>query len=119
MGDKTEITAAIAAHGQWKIRIRNAIGTGQSEYTPQTIQADNQCVFGKWFYSLPISQRDSESGRLVKDLHAKFHREAARILEMAITGRKVEAENAMSLSGDYSRLSAELTRAIISWGATF
>jgi len=42
-----EITKAISAHGNWKQRLRQAIESGNSEYTVEKLKVDNQCDFGK------------------------------------------------------------------------
>ena len=52
MSLKDEISAAIGAHGSWKTRIRTAIESGTSEFSPLNVAADNKCAFGKWLYGV-------------------------------------------------------------------
>lgn len=50
MSVQEEISKAIAAHGQWKQKLRNAIETQECESTPSKVKMDNNCSFGKWLY---------------------------------------------------------------------
>ncbi len=49
---KEEITKAIGMHGIWKLRLKQAIDLGSSEFSVEHISPDNECAFGKWLYSL-------------------------------------------------------------------
>ncbi|MCS6809324.1 MAG: CZB domain-containing protein [Bacteroidota bacterium] len=112
-----QITAAIAAHGMWKQRLRNAIATGATDISLETIRADNQCVFGKWLYSDTIPQhvKNGEDYQAVLRLHAEFHKVAARVAELAVAGNKVEAEGLMQLGGEFTLASSKLTQAMMKW----
>ena len=110
-----EIEKAIGAHGLWKGRLRAAIDSGSSEFKVEKVQLDNQCDFGKWLYSLPASEQQSEFGKKVMALHKEFHVQAAQLLSLAVTGKKKEAEAAISLGSNFSRISSELTRTLSEW----
>lgn len=110
-----EITAAIAAHGQWKQRLIDAIDTGNSEFKPDVLKQDNQCAFGKWFYSLPAAEQNSSSGKEIKDLHAKFHQYAGNILHLALIGKKDEARKEIGFGSEYSKCSSQLVSALTKW----
>ena len=111
---KEELQQAILAHGQWKVRLESAIATGKSEFRPETVKPDNNCVFGKWFYGLPESEKNSKFYAEVKDLHAQFHLAAAKVLELAIAGKPDEAMKLMT-EGEYIRSSAKLILALGRW----
>ncbi len=117
MSLKDEITKAIAAHGQWKLRLKTAIETGSLDFTVDTIRSDDQCVFGKWLYGDTITPEIKASPHYsrVKTLHARFHQEAAKVAEAVLAGRKTEAETSMGITGDFTRASTELTRAMMDW----
>jgi hypothetical protein len=106
---------AIAAHAKWKYRLFQAIKTGKSDWTVSQVQADDRCDFGQWLLSLPPSQRDTDRYEKVRALHTKFHAVAADVLELALTGRKEEAESAIALGSHFSALTAELTLALSAW----
>lgn len=115
---KEQIRAGIAAHGQWKTRLLDAIQTGKSEFNPSTVKMDNQCAFGKWMYSLPEKERNCKSCLEIKEAHAKFHQTAAKILELALAGKRAEAEKEMAIGSDYARDSAHLVHLLSHWNST-
>ena len=109
------IQKGIAAHGAWKTRLRNAIASGKFDTPIATVRADNQCEFGKWLYDLPAIDKQSQHFSTVKQLHARFHEEAANVVTVATSGQTVKAEQVMAPSGSYAKASAELTQAMVSW----
>lgn len=111
-----QISTAIASHSLWKKRLLNAIESGESEWTPGTVRPCNLCEFGKWLDDVPDKFRGDCYDEVVH-LHAAFHREAARILEMALT-KDQEAAHTLVRSGSvYARLTLTLVAALASWKA--
>ena len=117
MADKSEIDKAVSAHGMWKARLRTAIDTGKLDTPVDTIRVDDQCGFGKWLFGPTLTSVDKASKhyKTVKELHAEFHRSAGRVALLATSGRNTEAEQLMSVGGEYSAISAKLTRAMLEW----
>lgn len=117
MADVAEINKAIGAHGQWKTRLRQAIDTGTFDTPVETLRADNQCAFGKWLYGSTLTNMDKASPhyKTVQELHAEFHKMAARVAEQALAGNKGDAERMISTSGEYALISAKLTQAMMNW----
>ncbi len=111
------IQKAIAAHASWKSRLRSAVDTGKFDAPASTVKVDNQCEFGKWLYGSDFSAEDkkTENYRTAIDLHAKFHQEAAKVVEWATSGHKDEAEKAIGLGGNYTKASSELTQELVKW----
>ncbi len=110
-----EINKAVAAHGMWKARLRQAIDAGKSDFSAAGVSVDNQCDFGKWLYSLPADDHQSPHWQKVRDLQAKFHREAARVLGLAVGGKKADAEAGLATGSQFAKISLELTGAMIEW----
>ena len=117
MANIEELDKAIGAHGLWKTRLRNAIESGKIEADIATIRVDNQCAFGKWLYGSTLSSLDKSSShyKTVKELHAEFHKTAAHVAELAVNGKKTEAEKMIASGGDYARISSKLTQAMVDW----
>jgi methyl-accepting chemotaxis protein len=114
--DAHEINKAIAAHGMWKVRLHDAIEKGTSDYQPKVVALDNACEFGKWFYSIPAADRPADFWPKVQLLHARFHQEAGRILQLALDGKKEEALGFMTdLRGVFVSTSIELTGTLAEW----
>lgn len=116
MGLHSEITSAIAKHRLWKTNLKTAINAGSSEFSIATVKRDDQCVFGKWLLSVAdVRVKKSEHYIKCKDLHLRFHEATAKVLALALAGKKGEAEQAMGPTGDFSNLSAKLTMAMMEW----
>jgi len=115
MIDPATLDHAIAAHAKWKFRLREAIRTGESEWTVEKVRPDDQCEFGKWLNALPLAERMMKEWREVKDLHAKFHLAAADVLDSALAGRKSEASTAMAPGGTFADVSTKLVKIISDW----
>ena len=106
MEQTNKVDVAIHAHSQWLIRLIVAIDKGTSEFKPEIVKTDNNCEFGKWLYGgFPAQQRGSVLYKEIKDLHAKFHAEAARILSLAISNQNEEAMNALVDNGEFRKIS--------------
>ncbi|MDH5649580.1 MAG: CZB domain-containing protein [Gammaproteobacteria bacterium] len=111
---KEQITAAIGVHGMWKTRIRSATQTGMSEWRPDFVTSSHNCDFGKWLDSFPEAARHADYAKVFA-LHSDFHKEAARVLGMALSGHKENAEKAISIGSDYEKLTVSLTKAMMEW----
>ena len=110
-----EIDKAIGAHGMWKNRLNQAIQSGSSDYTVAGVRPDNLCAFGKWLHGLPPSVKNSQSWNGVRALHAEFHLEAARVLDLALDGKKAGAASALASGSRFADTSAKLTAAMMAW----
>jgi methyl-accepting chemotaxis protein len=117
MADKAAISDAIGAHGMWKGRLKLAIESGKSELPVESIRTDNHCVFGQWLHGSTLTSADKASPhfKTVRDRHAEFHRTAARVVELAMSGDKTEASKMMSFNGEFTAISAKLTAAMMEW----
>jgi Chemoreceptor zinc-binding domain len=117
MANIEEIDKAIGAHGMWKTRLKLAVDTGKTDTPVETIGQDNQCAFGKWLYGPTLTSMDKASSdyKTVKNLHAEFHKTAARVVTLVLDGKKEEAEKMMELGGEYASISGKLTRAMMEW----
>jgi aerotaxis receptor len=86
-----DFDAAIKAHQQWRIKLRNAILKGD-KLDVTTIRRDDCCAVGKWIYgaggqrygSLPLFTTLVEQ-------HKKFHQETGHIAELVNAGKTEEA----------------------------
>jgi len=114
-GDKkAQVSAAIAAHGEWKQRILSAISKGSSDFEPSKVRDHTACKFGKWVSTINPSDKPKNFSK-ISDLHAKFHKEASRILKLAISGKKDEAKAAIAYGTEYATLTTSLVRELMAW----
>ena len=111
---KKQIFGALGAHGKWKTRLHDAAETGTSEWDPETVKSCHNCEFGKWLDAFPNEGKD-ESYTKVFALHDRFHKEAARVLAMALSGATSEAKAEIAPDSEYAHLSLELSSALMEW----
>jgi methyl-accepting chemotaxis protein len=109
------IDKAIASHARWKSQLRQAIESGQSELSVELARSDKLCDFGRWLLDQPQEQRANDHYRTVSELHSQFHRAASSVLELALAGRRQEAEAAMALGSTFAGVSARLTASMTAW----
>ena len=112
---ETELRAAMAAHGKWKLRLKTAITTRKSDITPEQAACDDRCDFGKWLHGATLSP-DLKSGqpyRVTLRLHAEFHRAAGDALEGALSGMRRKRDKAAMLEFDLK--SEKLNHALSKW----
>ncbi len=117
MAYSKEIDEAVAAHHLWKQHFHSAITKGASIFRLAQIETDQVCDFGQWFYSLPASVQETEQGKTIRQLHAAFHTEAARILLLALDEHVAEAVQALEPGRPYAQLSDQLISAMTQWKA--
>ncbi|OGH00159.1 MAG: hypothetical protein A2600_13640 [Candidatus Lambdaproteobacteria bacterium RIFOXYD1_FULL_56_27] len=114
---KQEIANAVGAHGLWKARILEAIDKGTSDWTPEQVYPNNNCAFGKWLEGfVPLEKEDHY--KKVYALHTDFHKEASRVLGLALAGKKEEAGKAVENGTTYGELTRNLTMAMMAWQKT-
>ncbi|MBF0331270.1 MAG: CZB domain-containing protein [Candidatus Omnitrophica bacterium] len=107
--NRKAVDGALSAHGQWYSRLQDAIKTGKSDFKPATVKTDDKCAFGKWFYSeFPAVLKNNPLHEEIKALHAEFHQEAGKILEMALEGKKEEAAKLIGGGSTFKSLSSKL-----------
>jgi hypothetical protein len=119
MSLKSEINAAIASHSMWKSRLERAIEAGVFDVPADMVAKDTECYFGKWLYgeSITAAIRATEEYQRIKEDHAKFHRIAARVVELAISGDKAEAVKLMGPRGEYTTTTTQLVKELEDWAS--
>ena len=106
---------AIGAHGAWKLKLRVAIATAQSEVDPDKACLDNRCPFGRWIHGdeIDAQTRDGMPYQVVRRLHAEFHQCAAQVLRYALVSDKEKAE--ALFTGEFTEKADKLARALAKW----
>lgn len=115
MNKAADIEKAIGSHALWMSHLRQAILEAHSTIDVEKVRAEDECEFGKWLYGPRLSAEDRASSYYgeVKHLHAEFHRLAARVVEMASSGRTRDAYDL--LYGEYMTMSGQLAIAMRAW----
>ena len=114
---KNEIKKAVGDHGTWKKTLKNAVDTGEIKIQISTIQADNQCSFGRWLYGSTITENEKNSRHYqqVLEFHSAFHEKASEVAQLAISGHKARAMKMLEVNGEFTTASANLTTSMMAW----
>jgi hypothetical protein len=112
-----QINVAILAHDEWKARLLAAVEAGSSDINPDEVRADDRCAFGKWLSSVGPDMKASLHYDRVCDLHARFHRAAADVLTLALSGKGPRALTRLEFGSDYVSRSVLLVDEMELWRA--
>jgi hypothetical protein len=105
---KEEITKAIAAHGEWKVKFREFMA-GKLDLDPNKVRQPNVCEFGHWLETSGHKEMPADSFKEVNALHAKFHEIASEVIKKKKSGDTPGAEKSLGAQGEFSKASAALT----------
>ncbi len=103
---------AIAAHVEWKTKLRGAI-VGQTQLDSFAAAKDDVCPLGQWLHGDARTKYAhlAEFSGCVQS-HAAFHREAGRVAALINSRRYDEATAALDTGSPYAKASMETTIAI-------
>lgn len=112
---KAAIQIAISDHSMWKSRLQELIEHGKIQVPAVMLKLDNQCKFGKWLYGPTITEnvKHSERYKKVKSLHTEFHSIVAKVTELTLSGRRIEAEKFLATQFDLA--STQLIEEMRGW----
>jgi hypothetical protein len=104
---------AAAAHARWRTTFSEAIRNGGEGLEVEVIRLDNLCPLGRWLNGDGERAVGNVVGhRMLANVHAEFHTEAARVLALAQRGRVHEAQRAMDADQPYGTWSTTLVAAL-------
>ncbi len=117
---RDQINKAIGAHSLWKDRLRAAIEAEHSKLTVDQVAKDDNCEFGKWLHgaSIPEALRKTSDFEACRELHAEFHKAAAQVLRLAVSGNNAAALAALGSESRFANLSSALTLHMMQWAAS-
>lgn len=103
-----DFDSAIAAHMQWKVKLRGAIAQ-QSQLDAASIAKDNVCSVGQWLHG----EAKTKYGHLPShaaclSAHAAFHREAGKIANLINQKHYGQAEDGLANGSPYMDASSEV-----------
>jgi hypothetical protein len=112
---KHQITAAIAAHHDWMGRLKTAAEYGRSSVDVATTEKEDACPIGQWLTrDISSSLRSMPLYTRTRGLHHDFHKEAARVLGLALA-RDARAKTELAQGGAFTHVANELRRALYDW----
>ena len=107
-----DFEAAIKAHHQWRITLRNAIGRKQ-QVDADRLRRDDCCQLGEWLHG-PGGHRWSHvpSFTQLVGKHKVFHQEAGKIADAINQQKHAEAEGMLDSSKPFGRAGQDVIAAI-------
>jgi Chemoreceptor zinc-binding domain len=114
-----DIDTAIAAHENWKLRLRNYLdGKSTEQLSPEVVCLDDKCDLGKWLHG-PGGQRLGKypAFTMLIARHKYFHVQASTVVALTQAGEKVKAEETLKTNYEHGStqtvlLLKELKRAL-------
>lgn len=108
-----DLNTAIQAHSEWKMKFRSAIQKSE-KLDAAAIGVDNKCPLGQWLHG----EGKTRFGQLgtyanCRDLHATFHREAAKVATAINSGDLARASSMLENGTSYTVASNQVGVAII------
>jgi len=115
---RAQVSAAINAHALWKAHLGTAITLGSAPFRVEDVGRDDRCRLGQWLHGLR-GERNAPQFEEVRAFHARFHQEAARVLDLALAGKADEARARVAPEGEYATISARMVEALLRWSEQY
>jgi len=116
--NRTELAAqirlALASHAMWKHHLAGALATRRAPWPIAEVRREEGCGFGAWLLGVE-ELRGAPHFTRVRELHARFHEEAARVLELILAGDREAAGLALAERGAFEQASRDLADALERW----
>jgi hypothetical protein len=103
---------AIEAHLLWKKKLLDALDKPSAELpNPAAVGLDDHCDLGRWLYAQGEAQFGNQASfAALRMEHARFHRVAQQVIELAQAGKRNEAQRL--LDGEFKEASLEIIAGI-------
>lgn len=107
-----DLDQAIAAHTQWKLKLRTAINR-KEQLDVAVVCRDDQCPLGKWLHGEGRMQYGAKGTftRLI-DSHRKFHAEVGNVAREVNAGRFERAGTLLDAGSAFAGASTDVGMAI-------
>lgn len=115
MAFEHDIEEAIGSHAAWKMKLKAAISKRSSDQQVSAVRQNDLCPFGKWLYYCDQGVKASAGYENVKQIHTRFHKEVANVLDLAVRGNNLAAEMSLAPGGAFATTSTALTVALTNW----
>ncbi len=102
---------AIQSHLAWTWQLKDFIG-GRELLDPDSVAQHDQCPLGEWMNGAAMQYRHLDEYAELKQLHAEFHRRAARIVRIAASGDTTTAAKRLEFAGEFSNVSSQLVETL-------
>jgi len=108
-----DFDGAIAAHVEWKTKIRAYLMKRDGSFNASLVSQDNQCALGKWIYGEGAKYSSIPEFALLKMEHARFHECTGRIIAFIDAGKLKDAETMLLAGSEFMKLSGKCVSLIL------
>ncbi len=102
-----DVDAIIDGHRQWKVKLRDAIESGD-KVDVATLSRDDCCGLGQWIYADGQRLRGRDSFTALVAKHAHFHTVAGEVGTLINTGRFEQAIDALAPNTAFTQATSEV-----------
>jgi hypothetical protein len=106
------ITQAIAAHDEWRTRLRTIISNGGTELDARKVRRGDECDFGKWLEARTAKVKSSARWKEISEFHTRFHDATGRVIELVDERRRAEALASLQSEGEFGLAAADLATSL-------
>ncbi|MBF0492129.1 MAG: CZB domain-containing protein [Deltaproteobacteria bacterium] len=99
---------AIKAHSVWKTKLGLYLNKPDASLKPVEVEPDNRCDLGKWIHGEGAKHASLPEFGQLKETHRLFHQEAAKIVQRANNGEKVNEEVALGAKSGFGNASTKV-----------
>ena len=102
-----DVNAFIDAHRQWKVKLRQAMESGE-QLDAATLSRDDCCSLGQWLYADGQRLRARVSFQELISRHAAFHATAGQVAQLINDGQREAAADALAPNSAFSNATSEV-----------
>ncbi|MDD5031333.1 MAG: methyl-accepting chemotaxis protein [Rhodoferax sp.] len=106
-----DVDAIIDGHRQWKVKLRDAIDSGD-KVDVASLSRDDCCGLGKWIYTDGQRLRERSSFTALVNHHAHFHQVAGQVGQLINEGHYRQAEQALAPDTPFSAATSEVVQVL-------
>lgn len=110
------LRAALVVHQVLTARVIHTVHTATTGPDVDQTRRDDECPFGWWLFgTMSENHRTAPLYDKTIDAHARYHREAARVLELSAAGHHADARAAIRPASPLSDAANSLTVVLLHW----
>jgi hypothetical protein len=106
------ITQALAAHDEWRTRLRTIISNGGTDLDARKVRRSDECDFGKWLEGRTAKVKSSARWKEICELHTRFHDATGRVIELVDERRRAEAIASLQSEGEFGLAAADFAKGL-------
>ncbi len=108
---------AIAAHVEWKTKLKKYLKQPDHSLKSADVAVDNKCSLGQWIHGDGKKFASLREFSELQSEHQRFHKAAAAVIAKADAGKDQNEEVALGSKSEYSSASSAVVSAIMAMKA--